>query len=309
MRSCTDAAFAPRAAGVKTLSPSEATRRYSRASSTAYELIGPLGGGETGATLIRDVGRNRRVLKWDADPDGIAARLVAIALTERLRTDANWPVPRQHAIEDDGWLFVSQEFMPGEAIRRLSHRMVDEVFSLHARRLGLVDGEHLDSWGADMIETLVKGGRDYCLHEPLRRYDERTRRVVEKIEAIGRELTPVDLDGRDIVHADLHPGNVLQLDGGLSAVVDLDYARAGDAGFDLASLAVASLATDADPGVRKRLFEQGIDALDSRRRAAYVGNLLLRNLDWQIRKNRPSHVEFWLEQSGRLFAGIEAIYD
>jgi hypothetical protein len=304
MRSWPGAVSAPATADVKTLNPAEATRRYSRASSRAYELVGSLAGGETGATEIRELGRERRVLKWDADTDGIAARLEAITLTERLRTECEWPVPRQHAVEDDGWLFVSQEFMPGDNVTHLTQPMVDEVFSLHQRRLGLVDAD-AGSWGANMIEILVTGGRDYCLHEPLRRYDERTRRIVEKIEAIGRALTPADLAGSDIVHADLHPGNVLQVDGELSAVVDLDYARPGDAAFDLASLAVASLAIDADPGVRKRLFEQGIEALDVRRRAAYVGNLMLRNLDWPIRKNRTSHVEFWLEQSGRLLAGID----
>jgi hypothetical protein len=37
--------------------------------------------------------------------------------------------------------------------------------------------------------------------------------VVEQIEAIGRALIPADLAGHDIVHADLHPGNLLQVDG------------------------------------------------------------------------------------------------
>ena len=244
------------------------------------------------------------MLKWESDPANIASRLVAVALAERLRTEANWPVPRQHAVEDDGWLFVSQDFMRGETVTHLSHGVIDELFSLHARRVALVDADESGSWGADMIETLVNGGGDYCLHEPLRSYDERTRRVVERIEAIGRALTPADLDGRAIVHADLHPGNLLQVEGELSAVVDLDYARVGDAAFDLACIAVASLGVDVDPGVRKRCFEQGVETLDGRRRAAYIGNLLLRNLDWPIRKNRPSEVEFWLAQSDRLLADI-----
>ena len=50
-------------------------------------------------------------------------------------------------------------------------------------------------------------------------------RVVERIEEMGRALDPADLPGGGVVHGDLHPGNMLQIEGRLSAVVDLDYAR------------------------------------------------------------------------------------
>jgi thiamine kinase-like enzyme len=287
---------------VKALSPTEATARYSSATSRQFELIGSLVGGETGATAIREVGGERFVLKWESDPGNIQLRLEAITLAERLRTLATWPVPRQHAVQDDGWLFVSQEFMRGETMTRLTHRVVDDVLSLLARGLGRAEADDANYWAEEMIEILIAGGKGYCLHEPLRTHDARTRRVVERIEEIGRSLSPEDLAGHEIVHADLHPGNLLQIDGQLSAVVDLDYARVGDAAFDLACLAVASLGIEADPGVRKRLFAAGIDTLDRPRRRAYVGNLLLRNLDWPIRKNRPDEVEFWLKQSDRLLA-------
>ena len=50
------------------LSPAEATRRYSTATSSSYRLLGPLAGGETGAMLIEGVDGERRVLKWESDP-------------------------------------------------------------------------------------------------------------------------------------------------------------------------------------------------------------------------------------------------
>ena len=284
------------------LSPTEATARYSAATSRTFQLIGSLVGGETGATEIQEVGGDRLVLKWESDPLNISRRLEALALAERLRIEADWPVPRQHAIEDNGWLLVSQEFMPGATVHRLSHELFDELVLLHERRLGLAAADDANRWAADMIRILVTGGNDHCLHEPLRQYDARTRRVVERIEEIGAALVPADLISGGVVHGDLHPGNLLQVDGRLSAVIDLDYARVGDAAFDLACLAVASLSIDADPGVRKRCFTEGVDVLDGARRRAYVANLLLRNLDWPIRKNRPNQIEFWLEQSDRLLA-------
>lgn len=55
-------------------------------------------------------------------------------------------------------------------------------------------------------------------------------------------------DSIDIVHGDLHPGNLLQTDGRLFAVVDLDYAKVGDGTFDLTLLALASLGVEVERG-------------------------------------------------------------
>ena len=289
------------------LSPVEAIHRYSTATSSSYRLLGSLVGGETGATLIEGGDGERRVLKWELDPADQALRSEAIPLADRLRTEAEWPIPRQEAVLADGCLFVTQELMTGEPIARLSHRLVDELLSLHHRRLGLSVPDGPDSWGEDMIEILVEGGNGYCLHEPLRNHDERTRRVLERIEEIGRALTPPDLPGGSIVHGDLHPGNLLQVGSDLSAVVDLDYARLGDAAFDLACLAVASLGQAVEAGVRRRLVAAGLGALGSKQRAAYVGNLLLRLLDWPIRKQRVDEIELWLGKADRLLG--EAVAD
>jgi hypothetical protein len=45
------------------------------------------------------------------------------------------------------------------------------------------------------------------------------------------------LQGRDLIHADLDPGNILVSDGRLTAIVDWHGCREGDAAFDLAGLA------------------------------------------------------------------------
>jgi aminoglycoside phosphotransferase (APT) family kinase protein len=124
--------------------------------------------------------------------------------------------------------------------------------------------------------------------------------VVERVEEIGRSTRPDDLGGGDVVHCDLHSGNLLQVDGRLSAVVDLDFAQVGDAELDLTTLALSSLEVDVDPGVRDRLFERGVHSLAEPKRRAYVAHLLLRVLDWPIRKARPAEVEFWLAQADRL---------
>lgn len=282
------------------LSSEDAVALYSSTIEIPVELVGLLSGGETGATEICLGTGQRQVLKWELNEQNKTARRTGVALADRLRTEARWPVPTQHLCEADGVLFVSQEFMLGNQVTVLTHGFVDDFFTIHDARLGLAEGGDLLAWGRSQIEILTLGGRGYCLHEPLHDHDSRTRRVALRIEEIGRSLEPQQLQGVDIVHADMHPGNMLQIGGRLSAIVDLDYAAAGDAGFDLVFLAVSSLATPSEAGVRRRLFEAVRTSVDEPRRLAYVGNLLLRLLDWPIRKGRTDEIEFWLRQADRL---------
>ena len=265
-----------------------------------FELVGPLAGGETGATEVRRSDGRRHVLKWELDPENQRRRREGVQLAERLRVEVSWPSPMQETLDVDGCLFVLQEFMAGTDVDHLSHELVDRIFDLHERRLGLAPTDASSQWADDMIEVLVEGGNGYCLHQPLRDFDARTRRVVERIEEIGRSLHTTDLCGNDIVHGDLHPGNLLQVDGRLTAVIDMDYTRVGDATFDLTMLALGSLGVSVDSGVRSRLFERGVHSLPDAKRRAYVANLVLRSLDWPIRKDRPAEIEFWLAEADRL---------
>lgn len=265
-----------------------------------YELVGPLAGGETGATEVRRADGRRFVLKWELDAENQRSRREGARLAERLRTRARWPAPQQQVVDVGDCLLVIQEFMSGTNVDHISHRLVDRLLGLHDARLGLATPGDQSRWAKDMIMVLVEGGNGYCLHQPLRDFDVGTGRVVERIEEIGRSLEPEELDGHDIVHGDLHPGNLLQVNGHLTAVVDMDYTRVGDATFDLTMLALGSLGVSVDPGVRSRLYERGVHALPGTKRRAYVANLVLRNLDWSIRKNRLAETEFWLTEADRL---------
>ena len=281
------------------VSAAAAVSMLSEALGTVFVVVGPLAGGETGATEVRG-GGHRHVLKWELDPENQARRREGVVLAERLRTGAGWPCPVQQVIEAGDCLLVLQELMDGQTVAHLSRGLVGSLLELHDRRLQLTVDDVPNRWAADMIEVLVEGGNGYCLHQPLREFDARTRRVVERIEEIGRSLSLGDLSGSHVVHGDLHPGNVLQAEGRLTAVVDMDYARLGDADFDLTMLALSSLGVGVDRGVRGLLFDRGVDALPDPKRRAYVGSLLLRFLDWPIRRGRTAEVEFWLAEADRL---------
>jgi aminoglycoside phosphotransferase (APT) family kinase protein len=290
----------PRRDRGRTLNAAEAVPLLSQATGERYELVGRLTGGETGAHELRTADGRRVVAKWELQPSTQDARRRAISLSDRLREQAGWPVPRSRAVEANGCLFVLQAFVAGAPVRRLTHSLVDELVALHAARVGLERTDDQSRWPDSLVQTLTVGGSGYCRHESLRGHDRRTAELVARIERIGAGLDRDAFGGGDVVHWDLHPGNLLEVDGRLAAVIDTDFATTGDATFDLATLAVTSLTVPCEPGVRGRLFDLGVAALDRARREAYLGHLLLRFVDWSIRKARADEVEFWLEQSTRL---------
>jgi aminoglycoside phosphotransferase (APT) family kinase protein len=151
-----------------------------------------------------------------------------------------------------------------------------------------------------LVETLTVGGEGYCLHSSLRDFDGRTRSLVERIEAFGSTIDGAELIGSDIVHWDLHRGNLLVDQGSLAAVVDTDFAVVGDARFDLVALALSSLETPCDPGVRTRLFSSAFDGLDEVRAQAYLAHLFIRIIDWPVRRREPDEVAFWLARADEL---------
>jgi aminoglycoside phosphotransferase (APT) family kinase protein len=136
-------------------------------------------------------------------------------------------------------------------------------------------------WPTALIETLTVGGEGYCLHSSLRDFDGRTRSLVERVEAFGSTIDESALIGRDIVHWDLHGGNLLVADGSLTAVVDTDFSVVGDASFDLVTLALSSLTFPCEA-------------------QSYLAHLFIRILDWPIRRGQFDEVEFWLARADEL---------
>jgi hypothetical protein len=271
----------------------------SEATGRTFRHAGRLSGGEVGAH--RFIGPDGRplVVKWETADDGRAYRGEAVALSERLR-QAGWPVPAESVIDAGRARFVIQEFMPGTPPTEFDHRLVDQLLDLHTRRLGLAQPRDPIRWPANLITTLTTGGVGYCRHESFRRYDTRTESLLARIQAFGETLRPGDFAGDDVVHWDLHPGNLLVDEGGLSAVVDTDFAIVGDAAFDLVMLALTSLNFACEPGVRSRLFAAAFDPLTEVRIQAYLGHLFLRLIDWPIRRNSPAEVDFWLARADEL---------
>jgi thiamine kinase-like enzyme len=265
-----------------------------------YRPIGRMSGGESGANKFIGPGGRPVVIKWDSIPASRKLRGEAAVLSERLRISASWPVPIESVVDTQEARFVIQEFLPGTPPEQLDHQLLERLLELHFGRLGLARPEDPIHWPTALIRTLVLGGEGYCRHSSLREYDNRTRSLVERVEAFGGSIDGDCLTGDDIVHWDLHPGNLLIVDGSLAAVVDTDFCVVGDAAFDLVMLALTSLTLPCEPGVRTRLFASAFDDLDDLRAQVYLAHLFVRLIDWPIRRDQPNEVEFWLARADEL---------
>jgi thiamine kinase-like enzyme len=287
----------------RTVEANSVVEQLSRATGQSYLLVGRMTGGETGAFEVIDGDGRRMVMKWNTEPAVWATLTLATELTDRLRTEARWPVPSQQILRvgDPGepCQVVLQELMSGHPAVGLTHGLIDRLLDLHHARRGLGRSADPDSWADRLRRTLVDGGNGYCLHEPLRTYDRRTRALLDRVQAIGRALRAEDVAGRDIVHWDLHPGNLLVMDGEVTAIIDTEWATVGDAAFDLVTLALSARDHPCAPGVVGRLWRTAIEATDEPRRAVYVAHLSLRFVDWSIRHHSASDVDRWLDEADR----------
>jgi aminoglycoside phosphotransferase (APT) family kinase protein len=282
------------------MGPHEAIALLAATTGRRYELDGELIGGETGAHRVLGPRGEPLVVKWAQDERSQQLRAEGVVFSERLRTVGEWPVPRERTVHAGGALFVLQEFMAGAPVTAMTRRLVEQFLALHSQRVDLARPSDAARWPSSLITTLTEGGSGYCRHDSLRDYDHRTAELLMRIQRFGSSLREGDLAGTDVIHWDLHPGNLLEGERGLSAIVDTDFAMIGDSNFDLVMLALTSRAMPSEAGVQARLSAVAFGRLESIRTQAYLAHLFLRLLDWPIRRGAPMEIEFWLEQADLL---------
>lgn len=270
-----------------------------------FELLRVLPGGR--ALEIADEGGVHFVLKWDDHSASKRRRRAAIDAARLLGRDAGWPVPVFDLAEDEDWLYVRQGLMPGAEPTQLTRSLAEQVIDLVAATAGLgVALAATSDWPLRLVDTLVVDPMDptvYCSHEPLRLHSAEGCRLVSQIEDIGDALSDSALGGaNDLMHWDLHPGNILVVDGEISAVIDLDNAGPGPRGFDLMTFALSSQILPADTGVRSDLFAEARGGVNEELRLATIAHLTLRFANWAIRTDHHAVAEHWIAEGNRRLA-------
>lgn len=290
--------------------PEAHVQGYGKLVAAPFDLGRVLPGGR--ALEIVDENGAHFVLKWDDNDDSKRRRRAAIDSARSLGTEAGWPVPIFDLVEDDEWLYVRQNLMPGAEPTRLTQALAEQVIALVEATAGFGSAKAAASdWPLQLLDTLVAeplDPTDYCSHEPLRQHGADGRRLISRIEEIGADLSDTDLSATDLggaddlMHWDLHPGNLLVADGEISAVIDLDNAGPGPRGFDLMTFAVSSQTLPSDAGVRSELFAEVRRSISEELRLAASAHLMLRFANWAIRTDHQEAIEYWIGEGNRRLA-------
>jgi Ser/Thr protein kinase RdoA (MazF antagonist) len=243
--------------------------------------------GEVGAAYVR----------WpDGRPGVLTMGSPVVGPLLDVARSAGVPTPVYELDVPDGDLvYLVQTRLPGSAPRRVDADIVAAMLAINDRLRGLLSGR--DDLVAPSL-FLTHDGPGFCLHEPLRRYDRRTARILDWIHEVGQVCD--DADGDDLVHLDFHAGNVLVTNRTITGVIDWDGAARGDGRLDLVTLRfdLAQRASDLLGGYDAMLR----DRLPADRLRAYWAHMALRQIDWSIRHHPATTVDFWVDA---VAAGME----
>ncbi|MET9270435.1 phosphotransferase [Kribbella sp. NPDC003557] len=272
-------------APVAKLDAQQLLRDVNDATGAGLEFRGQAAAGEVGAAFVR----------WPDGRDGVLTRGFGSAADLRRTADAldaarrdGLPVPQYELLAElPDCVGVVQERLPGRVPQTVDRALLESMIALTDEFTGR---------GGDLPVPsmyLLESGPGFCLHESLQRYDDRTRKLLDRIREVGRD-EPGGMAGDDLVHLDFHTGNVLTDAGRITGIVDWDGIGRGDRRF-----ALVTLRFDAHvrlPGADLTWFD---DLLETRLEPAvlrlYWAHMTLRLVDWSIRHHTPADTTRWLD--------------
>lgn len=252
-------------------------------------------GGEVGAADVRTAdGQTRYVLKWRSGSRFEARRAAALVGALRLR---GYPAPQFVVAEEyDGVVFMMQEFAPGEASDIVPPEVVGRLIELNRLQVGAAPPRlAAESFAAYIERSLAFGCDGYCVHKSLENYSRETRRLLDVVRDAADGAAGASSD--DVVHIDFHHRNVLRVGDYVTAVVDWEGCRPGDAAFDLVTLAFGLSLATVSAAPRVQVWDEVVARSDVARRVAYAAHMALRQVDWSIRHRTAADVDHWLQVS------------
>jgi len=224
--------------------------------------------------------------------DDTARQGDAHMLVESVR-GLGYPAPRLHASgrRADGTRFEIQDRVPGEPVEQITAAHLASVRTLNEmQRGGALESLAGHTFLDDLVRTVVEGADGYCEHEAMRAHSDATRALLDRLRGIAEAGRGARVPIRDVVHYDFSPLNLLAEGDEITGVVDWDGVRAGDAGFDLVTLAFYTY----DFAVRDELLAMTRGRTPPRALALYAAHMVLRQVDWSLRHQSEIEVEWFM---------------
>jgi aminoglycoside phosphotransferase (APT) family kinase protein len=257
---------------------------------TAFELAGKLPGGhQDGAYVLAEADGRRAVLKQLFAPRAlpIIRRLSAIG----------YPTPNvlYDGIASDGTTYLVQALVPGAPMATLTDAYLDQLLALNEMQANLNPhpaANALESWSGYVYEAVF--ARTSVLARALGKHSPATAGLLDALRLATRRYASTELPNTDVVHGDLHNGNILVEHGQITSVIDMVYAGYGTRAIDLVTL-LHTLDSDAyAPAVRNRLRAHVIARFGVDVYAICMAYRAIVTVEWAIRKGRPDLIDYFV---------------
>jgi hypothetical protein len=261
-------------------------------------------GGSQGAEVWASVSGQRVVVK--RHPEGELAYFLAVReRINRLRV-AGVPAPATTVARDGEDVLLLLDYLPGRSDPPLSSDLIDQLLDIVGYEAGLADSSPA-AWRELIGTSLSVGLSGYCEHGSLFTFSDASRALLARVRRVGADPAGTRLLAPDLVHYDLHPDNVLSVDGRrVSGIIDWDAVRTGDRALDLALLAFSISWRTADSGLLEQVWKAFLSTSTHDARVIYMHHVALRLVDWIIRHGNTPGPERTIELAAWALAVTES---
>lgn len=246
-------------------------------------VLGRLPGGvNSGAIHVRWGGRTSAVVKADplTHPHRMDEALRGRRIVERMR-EHGYPTPAWLAVGATGthvWQLI--DFVDADPAPRPTPSLVDQLMKIVELQANQASEPYDHGAYAWRVATgLEPVGAEISGHSA------EVSTVVEQLRLMcGGSRPPVGMP--DMVHADLHPSNILVRDGAVVALVDIGDAGSGTRATDLTTLLWHTFEDPLDD-TRDRLWSRILALVGWDGAAVLTATKILLQLQFSIRAGRP----------------------
>lgn len=258
-----------------------------RSRGTSFRIADAALTGESGATrVILDRSGRGYILKWGAGDEFRLDNAIAITaelarrgypLAAYLLTGSNL---------DLGWAI--RPMLPGRSMGALDGRYLARILELNEMQAGAALSSN---WPARIVESVLEGFEGWCVLDTIKTHSAETAAMLPEMQEHARAAQRLRFELHDAVHFDFNPQNILVEDGDITAIIDWEGCCPGDRAFDLATLLFYSYDR---PETRARLWERMREIAVPEASALYLSHMIVRQLDWSIRRHAAATVELYL---------------